>query len=78
MSRFLQFWCILNTHEIVKTFPFRFVRDYYGDFFDVMFPQFPKHFPPFPVVFLYVSPSVSTISLGLTTLSPQRFRCFLF
>ena len=39
-----------------------FLRDYYGDSLDVMFPQFPNHFLPFPMVFPHVSPSVSTVS----------------
>ena len=61
MSKFLQFWCKLNTRRIVKICPFRFLRDYYGDSLDVLFPQFPNHFLPFPMLFLHVSPSVSTI-----------------
>ena len=39
--RFLRFWFKLNTHRIVKTCPFCFLRDSYGDSLDVMFPQFP-------------------------------------
>ena len=63
MSRFLQIWCKLNTLEIVKTCPIRFLRDYYGNSLDVMFPQFPNHFLPFPMVFPHVSPSVSIFPL---------------
>ena len=37
----------------------------------MVFPQFPNHFPSFPMVFLYVSPSVSTTSLGVSTVSLQ-------
>ena len=77
MSIFLQFWCKLNTCRIVKTCPFHFLHHYYGDSFNVMFLQFPNHLLPFPVVFLHVSPSVSTISLGVSTVSPECFPCFL-
>ena len=73
MSRFLQFWFKLNTREIAKTCQFRFLRDYYGDSLDVMFPQFPNHFLPFPMVFLHVSPSVSTILSGVSTVSPVSY-----
>ena len=76
--RFLRFWFKLNTHRIVKTCPFCFLRDSYGDSLDVMFPQFPNHFLLFPMVFLYVSPSVSTISSGISTVSSQCFPRFLF
>ena len=69
MSRFLQFWCKLNTRRIVKTCPFRFLSDYHGDFLDVMFTQFPNHFLTVPMVFPYISPSVSTISSGVSTVS---------
>ena len=60
ISRFLQFWCKLK--RIVKTCPFRFLLDYYGDFFNVMFLEFPNHFLLFPMVFLHVPPSVSPVS----------------
>ena len=72
----LPFWWKLNTHRIVKTCPFHFLHDYYGDSLDVMFPQFPKHFLPFPMVFSHVSPSLSTISSGISTVSPQCFPRF--
>ena len=74
VSRSLQFWYKLNTHGIVKTCSFCFIRDYYGDSLDVMFPQFPNHLLPFHMVFLHVSRSVSTIS----SVSPQCFPPFLF
>ena len=45
MSRFLQFWCNFG--------PFCFLRDYYGGFLDVIFPQFPNHSLPFPMVFTF-------------------------
>ena len=54
------------------------VYDYYADSLDVMFSQFPNHFLPFAMVFPHVSPSVSTTSLGVFTVSPQCFPCFLF
>ena len=69
--RFLQFCCKLNTCEIVKTCPFHFLSDYCGDSLDVMFPQFPNHFLPLPRVFPNVSPNASTISFGVSTVSPQ-------
>ena len=78
MSRFLQFWCKLNTRGIVKPYPFRFLCDYYGDSLDVMFPQFPNHFLSFPMVLLHVSSSVPTISSGVSTVSPKCFPHFLF
>ena len=53
MSRFLQLSCKLNTHRIV-TCPFRFLRNYYGDFPNVMFFQIPKHFLPFLMMSAYV------------------------
>ena len=51
MSRFLQFWYKLNTRRTVKTCPFHFLRDFYGDSPDILFPLFPNHFLPFPMVF---------------------------
>ena len=48
--------------RIVKTCPFRILRNHSGDSFNVMFPQFPNHFPPFSMMFPHVSPSVSIIS----------------
>ena len=78
MSRFLQFWCTLNKRGIVETCQFRFLRDYCDDSLDVMFAHFPNHFPPFPMVFQHISPSVSTISSGASTVSPQCFSRFLF
>ena len=77
-SRFLQFWCKLYTRRIVKTCLFRFLRDYYGNSLNDMFPQFPNHFLPFPMVFPHVSLSVSTISSGVSTISPHCFPHFLF
>ena len=71
MLRFLQFFCKLNTNKIVKTFLFHFVRDCYVNSLDVMFPKFPNLFLLFPMVFPHVSPSVSTISLGVSTVSPH-------
>ena len=66
MSRFLKFWCKLNIRRIAKTCSFRFLRDYYGDFLDVMFSQFPNHsyrfpwyFPIFPLMFLQFLGGVS-------------------
>ena len=78
MSRILQFLCKLNTRRLVKSCPFRFLRDYSGDSLDVMFSQFPNHFLPFPMVFPHVSPSFSTISSGVSTVFPSCFPRFLF
>ena len=78
MQRTLQFWCKLNTRRIVKACPFHFLRNYYGDSLDVMFSQFPNHFLPFSMMFPHVSPSVCTISSGVSTVSPQSFPRFLF
>ena len=72
MSRFLQFWGKLNTRRIIKTCSL-FLHDYYGDSLDVLFPQFSNHFLPFPMVFPYVSPSVPTISSGVSTVSYFTF-----
>ena len=70
MQRFLQFWGGLNTCRIVKICPFHFLHDYYHHSLDVMFPQFPNHFPLFPMVFLHVSPNVSTTFLVFLLLFP--------
>ena len=78
MLRFLQFWCKLITCRIFKTCPFCFLHNCYGVSLNVMFPQFPNHFQPFPMVFPHVSPSVSMISSGFSTVSPQCFPHFLF
>ena len=40
--------------------------------------MFPNHFLPIPVVFPHVSPSVSTISSGASTVFPQCFSDFQF
>ena len=69
----LQFWWKLNTRRIVQTWAFCFPRDYYGDTLDVIFPQFPNHFLPFPKVLPHVSPIVSTISSGVSTVSPVSY-----
>ena len=55
----------------IKYMPSRFLRDYYGDSLDVMFPQFPNHFLLFPMVFPYISSGVSNVC-------PQCFPRSLF
>ena len=76
MSRFLQFWCKLNTSRIVKTCPFRFLRDYnsvipsmlcFLSFLTISY-RFPWCFRIFPLVclrflrvFLQLPLSVSTV-----------------
>ena len=66
MLIFLEIWCKLNTCKIVRTCLFCFLHHYYSDSLDIMFPQFPNHFLLFPQVFS----SVSTISLGVSTVYP--------
>ena len=75
----LKYWWKLNTCRIVKTRPFRFLRDYYGDSLDVMFPQFPNHFLLFPMVFSHVSPRVFLLfPLSVSPVSYFRFCDFFF
>lgn len=71
----LQFLCKSNTHKIIKICQFCFPRDYYGYSLNIMFSRFPNHYCPFPMVFPHVSPSVSSVSLGV---SPQCFPCLFF
>ena len=59
MSSYLRFWYKLNTRGIVKSCVLCFLRDYYGDSPDVVFPSFlfisyrlPWCFRMFPLVFL--------------------------
>ena len=68
MSSLLQCWCKLNTREAVKTSPFCFLRDYYGDSLNVIFPQFPNHFLPFLMVLVFLQ-----FSLGVSPISYFRF-----
>ena len=84
MSRFVQFWCKLSTSSIVKTCPFRFPRDYYGDSLDVMFPQltisyrFPWCLGIFSLVFLQL-PRMLLLGVSTTSsdASPWCFYNFL-
>ena len=78
MPTFFTILVHIYTGRIVKSRPFRFLRDYYGYYLDVMFPQFPNHFLPFPMVVLYVSRGVFTIPSGVFTVSSQCFPRFLF
>ena len=50
---------------------FCFLCDYYGDYLNFMFLQSPNHFLPFPMVFLNIFPTVSTISLDVSTVFPS-------
>ena len=81
MSRFLQFWCKLNTSRIVKTCPFRFPRDYYGNSLHVIFPQFPNHYLPcfrmFPLVLLRFPRVFLLFPLSVSPVSYFRFCKFL-
>ena len=47
----------------------------HGDCHNVIFSRFPNYFLPLPLVFPHVSPSVSTVSFGVSSGSPQ---CLLF
>ena len=78
MPTFFTILVHIYTGRIVKSRPFRFLRDYYGYYLDVMFPQFPNHFLPFPMVVLHVSRGVFTIPSGVFTVSSQCFPRFLF
>ena len=77
MSRFLQFYCKLNTCRTVKSWPFRFCVIImvipcmlcYPSFLNIVYRS---------MVFLHISPSVSTISLGVSTVSPHCFPRVLF
>ena len=76
MSSYLRFWYKLNTHGIVKSCVLCFLRDYYGDSPDVVFPSFLfisyrlpwcfRMFPPvllrFPWVFLLFPIGASPVS----------------
>ena len=73
MLRFLKFWCKSNTRRIVETFPFRFLRDYFGDTLNVMLPsfltifyRFPQCFYMFPLVFLPFSRVILLFSLSVS------------
>ena len=68
-------FCANQTHKIIKICQFCFPRDYYGYSLNIMFSRFPNHYCPFPMVFPHVSPSVSSVSLGV---SPQCFPCLFF
>ena len=78
MSRILQFSCKLNTRRLVKSCPFRFLRDYSGNSLDVMFSQFPNHFLSFSMVFPHVSPSVSRFPWMFLLFSLSVFPVFYF
>ena len=92
MSRFVQFWCKLSTSSIVKTCPFRFPRDYYGDSLDVMLPQltisyrFPWCLGIVSLVFLQlprmlllgVSTTSSMLLLGVSTTSSDASPCCFY
>ena len=73
---FLQFWWKLNTRRIVKTCPFRFMCDCYGDSLDVIFLQFPNHFLPFPMVFFPCFPWCSYDFLRCFYCFPSAFPQF--
>ena len=53
-------------------------RVYHGDSLNVMLSRFPKQFLPFPIVFLGVSSSAFTVSVGASPISPECFPCLLF
>ena len=53
-------------------------RDYDDDSLNVMFSRFLNCFLPVSLVFPHVSPGVSTVSFGVSAVSPQCFPCLLF
>ena len=52
--------------------------EYYGHSVNAVFPRFFNRFLPFPMVFSHVSPSVSTVSSDVSSVSPRCFPSFLF
>ena len=75
---------IFCAREILKIYQFRLPRDYLGDSLNIMILWFSNSFLPFPMLFPHVSPSVSVVSSGVSSISLffcffyQCFACFLF
>ena len=80
MSSYLRFWYKLNTRGIVKSCVLCFLRDYYGDSPDVVFPSFlfisyrlPWCFRMFPLVFLRFPRVFLLFPIGASPVSYFRF-----
>ena len=80
MSSCLRFWYKLNTRGIVKSCVLCFLRDYYGDSPDVVFPSFlfisyrlPWCFRMFPLVFLRFPRVFLLFPIGAYPVSYFRF-----
>ena len=80
MSSYLQFWYKLNTRGIVKSCVLCFLRDYYGDSSDVVFPSFlfisyrlPWCFRMFPLVLLRFPWVFLLFPIGASPVSYFRF-----
>ena len=80
MSSYLQFWYKLNTRGIVKSCVLCFLRDYYGDSPDVVFPSFlfisyrlPWCFRMFPLVLLRFPWVFLLFLIGASPVSYFRF-----
>ena len=80
MSSYLRFWYKLNTRGIVKSYVLCFLRDYYGDSPDVVFPSFlfisyrlPWCFRMFPLVLLRFPWVFLLFPIGASPVSYFRF-----
>ena len=80
MSSYLRFWYKLNTRGIVKSCVLCFLRDYYGDSPDVVFPSFlfisyrlPWCFCMFPLVLLRFPWVFLLFPIGASPVSYFRF-----
>ena len=80
MSSYLRFWYKLNTRGIVKSCVLCFLRDYYGDSPDVVFPSFlfisyrlPWCFLMFPLVLLRFPWVFLLFPIGASPVSYFRF-----
>ena len=80
MSSYLRFWYKLNTCGIVKSCVLCFLRDYYGDSPDVVFPSFlfisyrlPWCFRMFPLVLLRFPWVFLLFPIGASPVSYFRF-----
>ena len=82
ISRFLQFWCKLNTRRFVKTCPFRFLRNYnsvipsmlcFPSFLTISY-RFSWYFLMFPLVFLRFPRVFLQFPFNVSPVSYFRFR----
>ena len=70
--------CILEGYIFPLCFGNLNLRDYHGYSLNAIFSRFPNCFLPFPLVFRYVSPGVSTVSFGVSPVSLQFFPFAIF